>query len=937
MASSYGSAPSVNISTGMKAKLQKWMGRASSNVRDKRSANSRETLTETMDYSHPLEINNGALTPQHSRTRSAPIPMLNGDKILVKKVRKGSLANSPTYNKKVNGDRENEKIISYPKNGIPKDLSHSMVLYESSSDPSSSSRKQNNTELNLTNQTHCVSGSRKVRAASRDGKNMTSANAKEVNKLRAQTKGNRPARAVSKTSGEYSDESANSDSERLSTNSVFENSPSGGLEQLSEQIQSRLQKWVERASYIAAMRERRASEESASSTDDSLNPPESPNSRTSATDAKSWKNESQVKKIKELELALKELVGNIGVRSGKQDGTQSPSSGRESRHDSQLENEELITNDSQNLLSTFSKDIGKSDLHQNRANSKSSDPDACVNTADEVKSMSDNSEGTNDVIPENPMEEDEDEFIFMKSSKPNREMTNNGGPPPTQTLRRRSVDLQEVLLCQTLIEQFPKQNGYDSAVKKAASVNKKLIDDTSSKGKNSVEKNFPAVTSTEDHSSKTEVIQGQNGTETSKSLESRARESTGNKHLRPNLLKRHTAPDETALKIESALRVRESMRQYLNFKDADLSAFAVECVRQANKKKQNVREEEAEKENINDKAPQPTRKKANTTESNGSPSILSSGTKPTVVISSQDENNQTSEANLTKSLGDSHGSSFDEGSANSEASEDEHGSRYLFARTAEEAEWFAKEFARSKENGEKGSLGRSSSNPQQGASNSQRLYKFPSMPMFYLPKGNEDAKNGSQKKSVKSNKPSATQRRSIASFPSAFDSLDGRKDPFYHGLDRASKAKPKSRSSLNLHGKDQNAYEVNSTTPRASSNVELPDKHKNHVAEKSKKQRANSSVQLSGMSKDTNDNKASDSVEVSDEDKNLNAIRSTKQRAFSSIQLSSLGKESYDNKRARAYTSSSRLPMRKRKNSEPTGLALYPMSNSVRVDIEALI
>lgn len=932
MASSYGSAPSVNISTGMKAKLQKWMGKASSNLLDKRSANSRETLTETMDYSHPLEVNKGALTPQHSRTRSAPIPMLNGDKIPVKKVRKGSLANSPSHNKRVNGDRENERIISYPKNGIPKDLSHSMVLYESSSDPSSFPRKQNNTELSLTNQTHCASGGRNVQAASRDDKNMTSTNAKEVKKSRAQTKGNRLGRAGSKTSGEYSDESANSDSERLSTNSVFENSPSGGLEQLSGQIQSRLQKWVERASYIAAMRERRASEESASSTDDSLNPPESPNSRTSATDARSWKNESQVKKIKELELALKELVENIGVRSGKQDGTQSPNSGRESRHDSQRENGYLITNEGQNLLCTLSEDIGKSDLHQNRANSTSSDPDACVNTADEVKSMNDNSEGTNDVIRENPMEEDEDEFIFMKSSKPNREMTYNGGPPPTQTLRRRSVDLQEVLLCQTLIEQFPKQNGYDSAAKIAAIVENKLIDDTS---KNSVEGNVPAVTSTENCSSKTEVMQGQNGTETSKLLESKARESTGNKPVRPNLRKRHTSPDGTDLKVGGGLRVRESMRQYLNFKDADLSAFAVECVRQANKKKQNVREEEAEKENINNKAPQPTRKEANTTGSDDSPSILSSGIKPTVVITSQVESCQTGEANLNKSLADSRGSSVDEEGANSEASVDEHSSRYVFARTAEEAEWFAKEFALSKENGEKESLGRSSSNPQQGASTSQRLYKFPSMPMFYLPKGNEDAK--SQKKTAKSSKPSATQRRSIASIPSASDSLVGKKDPFYHGLDMASKTKPKSRSSLNLHGKDQNANEVNNTKPRACSNVELPDKRKNHEAEKSKKQRANSTVRLSGMSKDANDNKANDSLEVSDEDKNHNAIRSAKQRAFSSIQLSSLGKESYDNKRTRAYTSSSQPPMRKRKNSEPTGLALYPMSNSVRVDIEALI
>ena len=876
MASSYGNAPTINISTGVKAKLQKWLGKASSNVRDKRPANSQETLAEIMDYAPQPEISNGVLIPQHSRTRSAPIPMLNGDKV-VKKPRKGSLKNSPVYSTRDKVDRENGRINSYPT------LSHSMVLYESSSDPSSRPRKQNNTicygkESSLGDQTDCVAGNTTVR----DEKNMNSLNAKEVKSSRAYTKGNRPARAASKTSGEYSDESANSDNEKASSNAVFENSPNG-LEQLSEQIQSRLHKWVERASYLAAMRGRRASEESASSTDDSLNPPESPNSRSPGSDAKSWKNESQVKKIKELELALKELVENIGVRSGKPDGTHSPSSsGQGSRHNSQRENEELIGNEKQNLLSKLPKDIGESGLRQN----SSSDSDARVNTTAEVKSMIDNpGEEGNDLLSEN--QDDENDIILMKSGRPTRDLSNNGNPPPTQTLSRGSVELQEVLLCQTLIEQFPKQNDDDSATKIAPADSKKIFDDAipKSKGTGREEHSFE-VTGNKNRSGKTETTQGQNKTETAKLSETKARQGAGIKLERPKLRKQITAPDENALrKVRSELSVRESMRQYLNFKDADLSAFAVECVRHANKKKQVLREEEAEKENVCEKTLQPTKKTPNTKGTNGSQSARTTELNPTVIISSDE---QTSEAKFTKTLAGSRGSSMDDETAN-ETSEDGRRSRYVFARTSEEAEWFAKEF----DQAGKESLGRSSSNPQQDAMTSQRLYKFPSMPMFYIPRGNVEAEKGAQKKNVKSGKLLAPQRRSIASFPSAVETLD----PFYHGMpDKASKTKPRASSSLQLHGKDKDkdAHEVNNTKPRASSSVQL--------------------TQLTG------------------EDRNDNEVKYLKQRANSSFQLS--GKDKNDNETKKA---SVRPMMRKRKNSAPTRLALYPMSTSVRVDIEALI
>ena len=812
MASSYGSVSTVNISTGVKAKLQKWMGKASTNVRDKRAASYRETSAEMMDYEPQLLENNAMPVPHHSRTRSAPIPMLNGEKI-AKKPRKSSVSSPPIDSTKDQGDRENGRIKSYPKNGIPQGLSHSMVLYESSSDPSSSLQKQNIVDchskaLNVEDQT----GSAGVNATLRiRAKSMNSLNAgKKVLSSRAVTKGNRHARVVSKTSGEYSDESASSDNERIASNLVFDSS-SNDVQQLSGQIQSRLQKWVERASYLAAMRDRRPSEESASSTDDSLNPPESPNSKSSGSEPKSWNSESPVKKIKELELALKELVENVGVRTGgwpsKQDGTQSPgsrSSGQRSRHNSQRENEELGGNGQLSLLSKIPQDNGESGLRKSRNNSSSSEPDACVNMTDgDSKLMIDNPEESNGLLSENQME-DVDDVIFMKSSCPIRDQNKTDNP---HTHNRRSVTLQEVLLCETLIEQFPKQN---DGVKKIDETNsKKDCDDTSMKSKVAGEA-LGATTGNKNRSSKTELTEGQTTNENFKLPENKTRDGAGKKLERPKLRKQVTAPDGNYLKVGTDLSVRESMRQYLNFKDADLSAFAVECVRYANKKKQILRAEDAEKENLGGKTLR-SPKKANTNET-----VQTTEQKPIVVISSQDEDGQTERSKTPPA---SCGSLLDDETAN-EPIENERRSRYSFSRTAEEAEWFAKEFIHpTRENrvAEKESLGRSSSNPQGDPVTSQRLYKFPSMPMFYIPKGNVDSENGKEKKSktLKPSAPLSPQRRSTASFPAALESLNTRSDPFYHGLsDSASTTKQRASSSSCEAVKDENDNEVSKTSAR---------------------------------------------------------------------------------------------------------------------------
>ena len=824
MASSYGSVPIANISTGVKAKLQKWMGKASTNVRDKRSASCQENAAEITDYALQLQINNAMPVTYHSRTHSAPIPMTYIEKA-AKKPRKSSISTPPSSFTKNPGTRENGKIDEYPKNGMPRGLTHSMVLHESSSGPSSSLQKQNNVNccskvLNLEDQTDSVAIN-----STRRTKNMES-NANAASS-RALMKGNRPPCAVSRTSGEYSDESTSSDNEKITSNLVFE-SNQNDVQQLSGQIQSRLQKWVERASYQAALQDRRLSEESASSTDDSLNAPESPKSRSSGSEPKSWTNESQVKKIKELELALKELVENVGIRGGT--GLRSSgSSAQRSRNNSQKDNEELDENGNQGLLNKLSRDCSESGFHQDRNSSSSTESDASVNIADgDAKLMIDNPEKSNELSSENQME-DLDDAIF-KSTCPIRDPESRKYVH-LHTNGRRSVTLQEVLLCETLIEQCPIQNNKVDQVKKITQTNGKRIQYDSMKNKDKANKGEYSLEAKiiKNRSGKSELAERQNDTDNSElsenSQQNRPRDGPGKKLERPKLRKQITDPNGSSLKVVSDLAVRESMRQYLKFKDADLSAFAVECVRHANKKKQGRRRErDVEKENLGNKTVQRS-KKANTDEANGAQSVQIAEINPgIVIISSQDEDDKTDEAERSTTPTDSCRSSMDDETANKPV-ENERRSRYSFARTAEEAEWFTKEFidaAQGNRVAKKESLERSSSNPQRDPLSSQRLYKFPSMPMFYIPKDNVDSENEKQEKKETVNAPSASlspQRRSVASFPSALVSLDTRPDPFYHGLsDSASTAKQPANSNSVLTGKepsqDENGNEVDKTSKR---------------------------------------------------------------------------------------------------------------------------
>ena len=816
----YRDVPNINISSGVKARLQKWIGRASTNVRDKRT--SKEISAEIIDY-EPRKVQvTGDLLPQHSRSRSSPIPMPAYTEKVPKNRRKTSVSTPPTCSVKEDRERENGRIDSYPKNGIPRGITHSVGLHESSSVPSSVLLQRQNAldccseETTLGDKTGSVVVNMSGRADKDNINGMNGLNAGALQGSRATRKHNVLNRRRSKTSVDLEGESGSSGNGRMVSAVSLDSIPKN-VQQLSGQIQSRLQMWVERASYLAAQRDRRHSDESASSTDDSLNAPDSPFSRTPG----SAENESQVKKIKELELALKELVENVGVRGASwpsklQDATCSHSPGSSSgkgsrknsqRHDSnRQENGELNGIEKDDLIDKVSRAARKARSRDSRNNSSSSaDSDTASKMSDSDKPVFDSQQRGED-------QEDLDDGIFMKSSNPTRESANYS---PRE---RKSVNLQDVLICETLIEDIPKRGEHDNSKTMAPRFpGKNYRDETVLESKGTKERTSEVVDN-KSRSGKMVSTAEQKDNENSKTLSENkliSKNGTGKKLDRAKLKKRAIASDVNSLKVGPSLAVRESMRQYLNFRDADLSAFAVECVRHANKKKQVMREGDQEQDNQESGEKMGPQKNTNDTKALGA-----TEQKPSVVISSQDNDQQTNEANglidraLKLECARSSGSPLDNETAE-EIKANEIISRNVFARTAEEAELYEKEQALIPVPQRKESLERSSSNPPRDpVSTSGRLYKFPSMPMFYIPSEDGDSDTKQEKKD---------KRKSVASFPYALhDSFNaGMPDPFYHGETGSTTKPARSSSSSKLTSKDENGNDLAALKQKSSPRPKL--------------------------------------------------------------------------------------------------------------------
>ena len=255
--------------------------------------------------------------------------------------------------------------------------------------------------------------------------------------------------------------------------------------------------------------------------------------------------------------------------------------GKRSRQNSQRhgsdcqENGELNGSEKNGLIENHSRDVHESPLRQSRNHSSSSSStgsDEAVNKTDGEKYVFDNHLKDDDL-------EDLDDVIFMKLSNTIREQTKNHSPHD-----RRSANLQDVLISETLIDETPRYGEGDNA-KKIAQKN------LEKKQREGSKENLSADTETRNRVGKTLSTDGQKETKNSKPLSENklgSKNGAGKKLERPRVKKQDIVLDANSLKVGPNLAVRESMRQYLKFKDADLSAFAVECVRHANKKKQNI-------------------------------------------------------------------------------------------------------------------------------------------------------------------------------------------------------------------------------------------------------------------------------------------------------------------------------------------------------------
>lgn len=777
MSSSYRDDNNLNISSGVKAKLQKWIGKASSNVRDKRLG--KENSAEIMNC-EPVKVEmTSNISPQHSRSRSAPIPM---EKV-VKKIRKGSESQTSTWYIKEDIERENHINDSYSYKRIPMGKAHSVGLHESSSAPSmvkvermsvmdccgkevSPADQKNGGEEDLIGRTEngCIM----------NGINSYSCTKKASGSL--STKRPKFNRDRSQTSVDLSDNSRSPDNGRIVSAYSLESIPQN-YQQLSGQIQFRLHKWVERASsHLASQRDRRPSEESASSTDDSVYTPDSPSSGVTPRSGK----ESQVQKIKELELALKELVENVGVRGGnwpsKGSNTNSPGSlsrersrNNSHRNDSDCqEHGELNGEEKNDLFANNARDISKS--NEGRNNSSSDADTAVIKMTDGEKSLFDSRPEDDDV-------QDLGDIIFIKSRSSTLEQVANTSPRD-----RRSANLQDVFFSETLIEDNQKN----------AQETKKNLGPNALGEEKRRERSIEAKEGRSVSRYKTPAS-GQNETECSWApYENKlnSKNETERKSERPKIKRQSTGSVGSLLKTESNLAVRESMRQYLKFKDADLSAFAVECVRHANKKKQILREEEVQPDNQSGAERNIAQKKLEIT--NTAQVADATDQKPIVVFSSPDNNLRTDEqSDLLKQQSASLRSS-EEGNVSDKdltASEDN-----IFVRTAEEAQQFEKSEATEPLQKRKESLGRTSSDPPvEPIDTTQRLYKFPSMPMFYIPDDDGDTKTCKKQKRL--------------SF-TIFGANSSGSNPFYQGkLNSRTKFMSSSNSKLTAV-KDENGNDV---------------------------------------------------------------------------------------------------------------------------------
>ena len=753
-------AAGVNVSSGVMAKLQKWMGKASAKPYEIRTK-ARGAQHQSVQISHS---NNTLSSPIHVRTRSAPVPMPEMELRATRRRKASASTPPPTHSLQKESEHESEKqtIHLEPKNGIPRAVA---------------SRSVGRNDLSLDQsgfnpQKQCIANTKRGRRASVGAVEPADETDSRRNFVKANDHmkeikmNSRATKTVNKTARERScdnsEESGPSDNEKIGSSS---GSPNNGVQKLPEQIETRLRKWVEKTSLVGSKRNRVSSEESISSTDDSLNPPESPTSRPAAGQGgKYWKRGTQAKEMQELKLALKELVENVGVRVGRttEKDPSSPTSGLggQKANSTQVKtayegkNKEIAKckYGSTDYVSMATRSMGS------RKNSSSSDSDGGFRetgrgangnkTLHALYSKLRNDGGVADKLNQCELE-DYAKCALMNDDIRNRELNNNRGQQA-----RKSVTLQEVLISETLIEESAKQEDDDIAKETLLPNDKKTSEMADRFDSRNIGNFSSKVEGCKEHSGETDVSRVPKGTEHPKLFFEeggtlKPENGISKKLKRPGLQKRSTAPaDSLSLRVNLDSTPRERMRHCLNFKDSELSAFAEECVRHAIIKKRNSHGEDGNNriDFRKAEATDDVQKKA------------ADSTPP------GDQSHSTKAPKIRPKA-----ASLPNEEAAKEIAIRDDKSHFIFARTAEEAEWFEKELGgckRGKHAKDKASLERLHSNPLQ-ETGTQRLCKFPSLPMFYTPQVDEATDPRKRSKTDK-----ALYRRSVAaaSFPNYPDS-----------------------------------------------------------------------------------------------------------------------------------------------------------------------
>ena len=628
------------ISSNVRMRLHKWVGRTASTGKEKRELAQFEiSSSDAKNVDHESRVG-----PANSSLGSSPIPIPKVERNFTSRGSNTSVTYlTPSYTESIEGS------TAYHKNEIPSSSSHAAINSAHLDKELQNTSKDGIMQRIFGKATSNSSTKRdKGRTTGDKGsgrtQNDTKCDDKQVPNKRAAFKANK-AKRTGQTSTDSSENSVCSDSDKqtssFGTSLEEEEDKETNIEKLSEQIQVRLQKWVNKASAVAEKRDRRQSEESLTSSTDSVDGGPGPETEKAKRETK------QAKEIRELESALKELVGNAAksgrtrrlsrcdlLDTGSTDSSdqRSRKSSRQEIHtapdlkllgrtkrktgsDSEAEGSTAVEEAEQGL-SKQARNNDESDLKvQDNGRSKESQRTGGtrsllqwehsqaggqrVSHGKLGKSDSGTSSEMEIAAGNNPGYGNKKLLTHQNSNSNNVRETRNSKEPHVIC----EVDTKNTVISH---ERTGPRNPSLTATRELQEVEECDMPGKEKRRLETTEELSSPSESYEVHceprpnigsqsigqSGKTEAIQERILEVANARLPvvDASEMETSSKDDGPTkpCIKKSSAPN-SVYNLKMRADVRESMRHFLNFNDTDLSEFAVECVRHANKKKKRIR------------------------------------------------------------------------------------------------------------------------------------------------------------------------------------------------------------------------------------------------------------------------------------------------------------------------------------------------------------